>query len=158
MSVRFPCRQHDYDEVIPFLLQLRRNEIRNVFRIPDAREGFTAVEREACIVLLEEGVVSNPEYSTCPFSFLTSHGVAAYVNYCPHAGHPLNFRPHKFLTPDGSLILCASHGAVFTRDTGECVIGPCAGQSLKKIDVEVVGGCVVLADGVDVEKLANEPL
>ena len=92
------------------------------------------------------------------FVVKTPRGVAAYVNYCPHAGHPLNFRPHRFLTPDRSLILCASHGAVFTRDGGECVIGPCVGQSLKKIDVAVVGGCVMLAEGVDVEKLANEPL
>jgi nitrite reductase/ring-hydroxylating ferredoxin subunit len=92
------------------------------------------------------------------FIVKTTQGVAAYVNYCPHAGHPLNFRPHKFLTPDGALILCASHGAVFTRDTGQCVLGPCAGRSLTRIPVEVVGGCVLLADGVDVEKLANDPL
>ena len=32
------------------------------------------------------------------FLVKTATGVAAYVNYCPHAGHPLNFRPHKFLT------------------------------------------------------------
>jgi len=92
------------------------------------------------------------------FIVRTAHGVAAYVNHCPHAGHPLNFRPHKFLTPDGALILCASHGAVFTRDTGQCVLGPCVGQSLKRIPVELVGGCVMLADDADVEKLANEPL
>lgn len=92
------------------------------------------------------------------FIVKTPGGVAAYVNYCPHAGHPLNFRPNKFLTPDGSLILCASHGAVFTRDTGYCVLGPCAGQSLTKIPVEVLGGCVLLPDDVDVEKLANDPL
>ena len=32
------------------------------------------------------------------------------------------------------------------------------GQALTPIPVEVLGGCVMLADGVDVEKLANSPL
>ena len=92
------------------------------------------------------------------FIVKTPQGIAAFVNYCPHAGHPLNFKPHKFLTPDGGLILCGSHGALFVRDTGLCVLGPCAGQSLTKIPVEVVSGFVMLADGVDVEQLANSPL
>jgi nitrite reductase/ring-hydroxylating ferredoxin subunit len=92
------------------------------------------------------------------FIVKTPQGVAAFVNYCPHAGHPLNFRPHRFLTPDGGLILCGSHGALFARDTGLCILGPCAGQSLTRIPVDVVNGFVMLAEGVDVERLANAPL
>jgi len=92
------------------------------------------------------------------FVVQTANGVAAYVNYCPHAGHPLNLRPNKFLTPDRNLILCCSHGALFARDNGLCIAGPCAGRSLTRIDVEVVGGFVVLGPDVDTEKLANEPL
>jgi nitrite reductase/ring-hydroxylating ferredoxin subunit len=92
------------------------------------------------------------------FIVKTPQGVAAFVNYCPHAGHPLNFRPHRFLTPDGALILCGSHGALFARDTGLCILGPCAGQSLTRIPVDVVNGFVMLAAGVDVERLANAPL
>jgi nitrite reductase/ring-hydroxylating ferredoxin subunit len=92
------------------------------------------------------------------FVVKTHNGVAAFVNYCPHAGHPLNFRPHKFLTPDGSLILCGSHGALFARDSGLCVLGPCAGQSLTQIPVEVESGFVMLGADVDVERLANAPL
>ena len=88
----------------------------------------------------------------------TSKGIAAYVNYCPHAGHPLNLRPDRFLTPDRNLSLCCSHGALFERDDGLCIAGPCAGHSLTSIPVEVVGGCVMLAEGVDVERLANLPL
>jgi nitrite reductase/ring-hydroxylating ferredoxin subunit len=92
------------------------------------------------------------------FVVKTATGVAAYVNYCPHAGHPLNLRPHRFLTPDGSLILCCSHGALFARDNGLCIAGPCQGQSLTRIGVQVVEGFVMLGDDVDVERLANEPL
>lgn len=89
------------------------------------------------------------------FIVRTATGIAAYVNYCPHAGHPLNMRPDRFLTPDGSLILCGSHGALFARDNGLCIAGPCQGQRLTPIPVEQVSGWVLLAEGVDVERLAN---
>ena len=92
------------------------------------------------------------------FLVKTTTGVAAYVNNCPHAGHPLNFRPHKFLTSDRNLILCSSHGALFARDNGLCIAGPCGGQSLTAVPVEVRSGYVLLADGVDLDRLANAPL
>jgi len=91
------------------------------------------------------------------FVVSASNGVAAYVNTCPHAGHPLNFRPDKFLTPDRNLILCASHGALFTRDEGLCIAGPCPGQALRRVPVEVVGEYVLLAEDADVDALANAP-
>ena len=96
--------------------------------------------------------------STYSIASALKDGVAAFVNYCPHAGHPLNFRPHKFLTPDRNLILCCSHGALFERDNGLCIAGPCAGRSLTPVPVEVLNGYVLLAEGVDVERLANAPL
>ena len=92
------------------------------------------------------------------FVVKTVDGIAAYVNYCPHAGHPLNFRPDKFLTSDRALILCGSHGALFTRDEGLCIAGPCPGQRLTKIPVELFGEYVLLAADVDVDALANLPL
>lgn len=92
------------------------------------------------------------------FIVKTVAGVAAYVNYCPHAGHPLNIRADRFLTPDRALILCCSHGALFTRDDGLCVAGPCQGQRLTRVPIEMNGNYVLLAEGVDVERLANGPL
>ena len=89
------------------------------------------------------------------FVVRTATGVAAYVNTCPHAGHPLNFRPNRFLTPDRNLILCASHGALFARDNGLCIAGPCPGQSLRAVPIEVLGDYVLLAEGADPEALAN---
>ena len=74
--------------------------------------------------------------------------VRAYQNWCPHAGHPLNVKPHQFLTPDGALIICASHGALFERDGGICIAGPCAGRSLKSLPVQIVGAYVLLDPGV----------
>lgn len=77
--------------------------------------------------------------------------IHAYVNRCPHAGHPLNLKPHDFLTPDRTLLLCCSHGALFEVATGYCVAGPCAGASLRRIPVEVRAGYVLLGDGVRIE-------
>jgi nitrite reductase/ring-hydroxylating ferredoxin subunit len=75
--------------------------------------------------------------------------VRGYVNHCPHAGHPLDLLPGRFLTPDGTLIVCASHGALFEKTTGYCVAGPCVGKSLKSIDLEIRSGYVLLADSVE---------
>jgi nitrite reductase/ring-hydroxylating ferredoxin subunit len=78
------------------------------------------------------------------------------VNRCPHAGHPLNLLPDRFLTPDGTLLLCSSHGALFEKLTGYCVAGPCAGRTLTPLPLEVREGFVMLADGVDTAALAEE--
>ena len=77
--------------------------------------------------------------------------VRGYVNSCPHARHPLNFKPNQFLTMDGALILCASHGALFEKLTGYCVVGPCAGQSLQALPLEVSDGYVMLAQSALLE-------
>ena len=81
--------------------------------------------------------------------------VHAFVNHCPHEGHPLNLRPHDFLTPDRRLVLCHSHGALFEMTTGLCVAGPCAGRSLRRVPVEIAGGYVLLARDVHVEAFAD---
>ena len=53
-----------------------------------------------------------------------------YINRCPHRGVPLEWQPDQFLDPSASLIQCAPPGALFLIESGECVAGPCAGQSL----------------------------
>lgn len=70
--------------------------------------------------------------------------VRAYQNYCVHAGHPLNWKPDSFLTPDGSQIICASHGAVYEIKSGVCVAGPCPGKKLRALDLEIREGMVVV--------------
>ncbi len=71
--------------------------------------------------------------------------VWAYVNSCPHVGTPLDFLPDRFLTADGTQLLCATHGARFVLDTGLCVAGPCVGRSLAPVPVRLEGERVVLA-------------
>ena len=71
--------------------------------------------------------------------------VWGYVNACPHVGTPLDFLPDRFLTADGTELLCGTHGARFTLETGLCVAGPCVGRSLAPVPVRLEGEFVVLA-------------
>lgn len=70
--------------------------------------------------------------------------VFAYMNRCPHAGHPLNRSPDGFLGMNNQLIMCRSHGALFDIESGMCVAGICSGRSLQKLPVHVREGVVSL--------------
>lgn len=63
--------------------------------------------------------------------------VYAYENRCPHNFSPLDWSPNQFLDFDKKYIQCANHGALFEFDNGYCIYGPCAGQSLQAIKIEV---------------------
>lgn len=64
----------------------------------------------------------------------------AYLNQCPHTGIGLNWKPNEFLNSDGNLIQCSTHGAQFRIEDGYCLYGPCAGQSLKPIELQIQEG------------------
>ncbi|MCP4766829.1 MAG: Rieske 2Fe-2S domain-containing protein [Gammaproteobacteria bacterium] len=61
----------------------------------------------------------------------------AYRNSCPHTGSPLDWVDHQFLDVEGALIQCAVHDARFLIESGECVMGPCAGDSLEALSIRV---------------------
>jgi nitrite reductase/ring-hydroxylating ferredoxin subunit len=73
--------------------------------------------------------------------------VRGYVDRCPHAGMPLAQQLDQYLTPDGALIACSWHGALFEPLTGACVGGPCMGARLTPWPVRVVEGWVETAAG-----------
>jgi naringenin degradation protein FdeD len=75
-----------------------------------------------------------------------SDRVFAFVNSCPHIGAPLDFLPGKFLNAEGTHIQCANHGALFRIDDGQCISGPCAGDSLTPVKTTVNDGFVRLHD------------
>ncbi len=69
--------------------------------------------------------------------------VFGYVDRCPHMGVPLAQTLDEYLTPDGTLIACSWHSALFTIDEGLCVGGPCTGQRLTPWPVRVEDGEIV---------------
>ncbi|WP_431830631.1 Rieske (2Fe-2S) protein [Caulobacter radicis] len=68
--------------------------------------------------------------------------VFGYVDRCPHAGLPLAQQLDQYLTPDGGMIACSWHGAVFAIEDGACLGGPCAGGRLTPWPVTVEDGKV----------------
>jgi len=71
--------------------------------------------------------------------------VRAWLNVCPHAGRRLDWAPGQFLRSREGLLVCAAHGASFELERGQCVAGPCRGDSLRMVAVEVRDGQVWLA-------------
>lgn len=71
--------------------------------------------------------------------------VRAWLNICPHAGRRLDWAPGRFLLSKAGQLVCAAHGATFELGAGECVAGPCRGQSLRAVPVAVIDGTVRLA-------------
>ena len=70
--------------------------------------------------------------------------VRAWLNICPHAGRRLDWAPGQFLKSKDGFLVCAAHGASFELVGGECVAGPCRGESLRAVDVTVRDGAVWL--------------
>jgi nitrite reductase/ring-hydroxylating ferredoxin subunit len=61
----------------------------------------------------------------------------AYLNQCPHTGASLEWQQDQFLDLDKELIQCATHDALFIIDSGECIAGPCAGDSLQPLALSI---------------------
>ncbi len=93
-----------------------------------------------------------PEGSARGFALPQTHllavrdrsGVHVYLNRCPHLGVPLQWHDDRFLDEGGAFIRCASHGALFERDTGLCIQGPCRGDRLWQIDCHVEDDAVFI--------------
>jgi len=71
--------------------------------------------------------------------------VRGWLNICPHAGRRLDWAPGQFLKSKAGDLVCAAHGASFSLTDGECVAGPCKGDRLRGVAVQVRDGHVYLA-------------
>ncbi len=55
----------------------------------------------------------------------------AYLNRCLHVPMEMDYQPNQFFDMTGNWIICATHGAIYRPDTGECAGGPCRGKLVK---------------------------
>jgi len=79
---------------------------------------------------------------TCRAFAIRFEGLAhAYLNRCTHVAMEMDYQPDRFFDDSGQWLLCASHGAAYRPDTGECGGGPCRG-ALVKIDLSESDGVV----------------
>ncbi len=77
--------------------------------------------------------------------FLINYGgeLHAYVNQCRHIPMGLDWVENQFFTDDGRFVQCATHGAYYVPETGECVAGPPCGKSLVRVRLRVENGAVL---------------
>ena len=72
------------------------------------------------------------EGQTCrAFAVRYEGQVHAYLNRCAHVAMEMDWQPNRFFDATGRWLVCATHGAVYRPDTGECAGGPCRGGLVK---------------------------
>jgi nitrite reductase/ring-hydroxylating ferredoxin subunit len=64
----------------------------------------------------------------------------------PHLGVSLDWTPDRFLSADGSLIVCTTHGAEFRIEDGRCIRGPCSGDHLEAVSVQIRDGLILVPE------------
>jgi nitrite reductase/ring-hydroxylating ferredoxin subunit len=63
-------------------------------------------------------------------------GVAyGYLNRCAHVPIELDWAEGEFFESSGLYLMCSTHGAIYTPESGHCVGGPCRGGRLRPIAV-----------------------
>lgn len=67
--------------------------------------------------------------------------VHAYLNRCSHVPMEMDYQPNQFFDMSGHWLMCATHGATYAPQTGQCRLGPCRG-GLVKIELIEANGMV----------------
>ena len=61
----------------------------------------------------------------------------AYRNKCRHLPISLDYDDARFFDSEKRYLVCQTHGALYQPDTGLCVEGPCRGESLFPVSLEI---------------------
>ncbi len=59
----------------------------------------------------------------------------AYLNRCAHVPIELDWAEGEFFESSGLYLMCATHGAIYSPQSGVCAGGPCRGGRLRPIPV-----------------------
>jgi nitrite reductase/ring-hydroxylating ferredoxin subunit len=109
-------------------------KLRSLGRVDDIPEG-------GC-----KGYDPAPGGFTGLFAVRRDGAVRVYVNSCPHIGAPLDWAPGRFLSADGERIICAIHGAEFRPEDGHCISGPCLGDRLEAVMIQIKDGVLLVPE------------
>jgi nitrite reductase/ring-hydroxylating ferredoxin subunit len=69
--------------------------------------------------------------------FVVRYGnaVYGYLNRCAHVPIELDWSEGDFFESSGLYLMCSTHGALYTPESGRCAGGPCRGGRLRVISV-----------------------
>lgn len=70
----------------------------------------------------------------------------AYLNRCAHLAVELDWQQGEFFDLSGLYLICATHGALYSPESGHCLGGRCNGKGLVALDVSEHDGCVFLIE------------
>jgi len=76
--------------------------------------------------------------------------VHGYINQCSHQAFELDWNPGEFFDLNRRFLMCSTHGALFSPESGVCVFGRCNGIGLKKLDILELGDKVYLENSTKV--------
>jgi nitrite reductase/ring-hydroxylating ferredoxin subunit len=62
----------------------------------------------------------------------------AYLNRCAHVPIELDWFEGEFFESSGLYLMCSTHGAIYSPESGLCAGGPCKGGKLRPIGVREV--------------------
>lgn len=79
---------------------------------------------------------------TTGFAIRFDGQVYAYVNRCAHVPVELDWEHGKFFNVSQQWIICATHGAMYAPDSGQCVMGPCKHKALTPLNAREADGWV----------------
>lgn len=102
--------------------------------VPDSANASIALCRASDLAEGGEAVPFDVSYAgqTCrAFAIRFEGRPHAYLNRCTHVAMELDWQPNRVFDDSGQWLLCASHGAAYRPDTGECSGGPCQGGLVK---------------------------
>ena len=87
-----------------------------------------------------------PEYGERTTGFLVRYEaqVYGYVNQCAHVPVELDWNHGDFFDLTKHYLMCATHGAHYQPHSGLCVMGPCQGRALRKLNVVERDGKIYL--------------
>jgi nitrite reductase/ring-hydroxylating ferredoxin subunit len=68
----------------------------------------------------------------------------AYRNRCAHMALTLDLDDNDFFTIDSRALICKTHAATYSPDTGVCFAGPCYGEALEPVAITVRDGQILL--------------
>lgn len=69
---------------------------------------------------------------TCRAFAIRYNGKAhAYLNRCSHVAMEMDYQPNQFFDITGHWLICSTHGALYSPESGACRGGPCRGGLVK---------------------------